>query len=316
MSERSWTEIMKTASQIASGVGALVFVYQYFQSAAQPDRQRVFLLLALVAVALLLALVGRRLLNWAISMARTAARLGKQNALLVASLIVAVGLLYLLLQRTQDRGLAAAIGGLMLAATGIALGAVRIVAVTRPSFLGLPAAPTDVWCYDFIEHFDDPSTIKSYEHSWNISVKRRAPSLGIVKPAIFEHPRSHGYTVLTYIVEQIPERVREVQLEFFTGILDEAYDEKTGQLQERSQFHTVPLNKIRFEIWVNEGLVFHETRDAVGWSEFKHIGGLVPVNNRLDVSFRTDAMGDPRWNWAVWAEPKLSESRFNSSAAG
>ncbi len=179
-----------------------------------------------------------------------------------------------------------------------------------------PALTNGPWLYEFIEHFNDPTTIKSYEASWHIQVKRKAQSLGIIKPAIFEHPRIYGRTVLTYLVEEIPGHVREVQLEFFTGILDELRNEATGQLEEVSQFHIVPGNRIRFEVWVNEGLVFPEERDTVGWSELKRVGPLVPVSNRLEVSFRTDAMGHPQWNWAAWGEPRLVEVKATSSATG
>jgi hypothetical protein len=137
--------------------------------------------------------------------------------------------------------------------------------------------------------------------------------MGEVKPAIFAHRGEHADTILTYQVENIP---GHVQLEFFTGILDIRRDEKTGQLQEVSQFHTVPGNRIRFKIWVNEGRVFEEERRAVGWSEFKQVRDLEPFNNRLVVSFRTDAMGDPRWNWAAWGEPRLVEVKPTSSVAG
>lgn len=146
MNERSAWEILKSAFEIASGVGALVFIYQYFQTADQPNRQRLFLLLGVVAVVVLLALIGQRLLNSAIFIARMAARFLQRHALLIVSLLLAAGLVYLLLQRTQDIVLAGATVLLILAATGISVGAVRLLAISRPSFLGFPApsAPTEL----------------------------------------------------------------------------------------------------------------------------------------------------------------------------
>jgi Kef-type K+ transport system membrane component KefB len=132
MSRLSWTEIVRTVFEIVSGLAALIFIYQYFQSADQPDRQRMFLLLGLVAVVVLLVFIGRGLLNWVISRARMAVRFVQQNALLVASLLLAGGLVCLLLQRTQDVVLAGATVGLVLTGTGIGVGAVRLLSMTRP----------------------------------------------------------------------------------------------------------------------------------------------------------------------------------------
>jgi len=315
----SWTEIVRTIFEIVSGLAALIFIYQYFQSAEQPDRQRVFLLLGLVAVAVLLAFIGRRLVNWALSTAKTAVRFIRQNALLVGSLLLAAGLICFLLQRTQDIVLAGAAAGLVLTTIGIAVGVVRLLAITRPQFVGLPvrveeawetpAVPKGLWSYDFIEHFNDATTRKSAEQAHHIQVMQKAQSLGIARPAIFEHPRAYGQTVLTYVVEGIPEGIQEVKLEFLTGILDVLPE-------ETSQFHKVPDNRIEFEIWVNEGRVFREVRDQVGWSEFKHVPGLRPSSGALEVSFRTDAKGNPHWNWAAWGEPKLVGVKPTSSAAG
>lgn len=250
----------------------------------------------------------------------------RENLLLVASVMIVTLLLWRLFYLSPDTALFSIVSLLVVGCMGMTVGLIRLLASTRPSFLGLPlraeesreapAVPKGLWSYDFIEYFDDPSTIKSYEEPWNIQVKRRAQSVGMVRPAIFEHPRSSGQTVLTYVIEQIPEHVGEVQLEFFTGILDELWNEATGQFEEASQFHTVAGNRIEFEIWVNEGRVFREVRDEVGWSEFKRVSGLTPFSGALEVSFRTDALGNPYWNWAAWGEARLVEVKPPSSAAG
>jgi len=295
--------------------------YEFLQGASDPERITFLSFIggcSLLFSALLgwRARLGPRLLRLAVSVSELAIRFVLQNPLFLASLAAVCVLLYLLQRQIQDLLVAGIATGLVLGIVCMALAAVRLLAITRPSSLGLlvrveerlgtPAVPKGLWHYDFIKHFNDPTTRKSYEKPEHIQVMQRALAVATVKPAIFQHPRAYGQTVLTYVVEQIPGHVGEVQLEFFTGILDKTHDETTGQ-EQVSGFHTVSGNKIEFEIWVSEGRVFREVRDEVGWSEFKRVPGLTPFSGALEVSFRTDAKGEPRWNWAVWGEPRLVE---------
>jgi len=293
--------------------------YEFSKKASSPERATLLAALAgcfLVPTVVLIwrTKVAHRLLTWAASMSRRAQGFIEEHPLFAASLAAVCLLLYLLERQIQSVAATAIATGLVIATVCLALGAGRLILTTRRSFLGLPRLPEEPWRFDFIDHFDDPSTTKSCGQPWEIQVKQEAHSVGIVKRAIFEHPPAAGKTVLTYMVEQLPHDLGELQLEFFVGVLDEGFDEKTGVLQETSRFDTVQGNRITFEIWVNEGLVFLEERDSVGWSEFKSVSPVVPIENRLIVSFRTDAMGHPEWNWAAWGEPRLTRLRAKSSA--
>jgi hypothetical protein len=291
---------------ISGGLSA----YEFSKKASSPELAMLLGAIALLFLVPTLVLVwrrkiGHRFFTWAVSICTRALRFMKQHPLFAGSLVAVCLLLYLLQRQIQDIVLTGIATGLALATICLALGAIRLLRTTRPSYLGLSFVPSEHWCYDFIEHFDDPTTTKSCQQGSQIQVEKKAQSLGIVKPAIFEHPPLSGKTALTYVIDQVPYHVHKVKLEFFSAILDEMRDETTSELIEVSRFHTVAGNRIWFEICVDEGLVFHEERASIGWSELKSVGPLVPVNNRLNVSFRTDALGHPEWNWAAWGEPRL-----------
>lgn len=292
MTGRSWTEIIKMALLVADGVAGLIFIYQFFQSAAQPDRQRVLLLLALAAVVFFLVLVGGRLLRLAIGFLR-------QNAVLTASLAAVCLLLFLLLRQIQNVVLVAIATGLVLTIVCLALGAVRLLAVTRPSLFGLAAARTDLWRYDFIDHFAEAHE-RRHKGS-DIDIHDSAMCDHQTMRAIFEHPpdQADRSTTLTYGV-MIPSRLSLIELTGFIGI-EEKRPTPEGLVRSRRTLD----NAVLFKILINDQVRFEKRKETSQWERFSIF--LAGRDDKFSVCFVTNNLGENAFNWAVWGEPQLIE---------
>lgn len=161
------------------------------------------------------------------------------------------------------------------------------------SLLDDEAAPTGdqalIWQFDFLEAF--PAARKVSTRSPKLmEIKVDLASCGMVQQlALWEHPPVLGSAVCEYTVN-IPREVDALRLRFGVGIRD-------GALMEGD-------NLCAFRLFVNGMRVWSTTKQSNEWERFvidlPSLAGQAVV-----IQFMTDGLGNPSWNWAVWAEPML-----------
>ncbi len=162
------------------------------------------------------------------------------------------------------------------------------------SLLDAEEAPTDSnqalrWQFDFVEAF--PAARKASTRAPDLmEIKVGVASCGMVQQlAIWEHPPVSGAAVCEYTV-RAPAELDALKLRFAVGIRD-------GALMEGE-------NLCAFRIVVNGVRVWSTTKQTNPWE--RHLLDLPSlVGQDLVIQFVTDALGDNRWNWAVWGEPVL-----------
>ncbi|MEZ4656727.1 MAG: hypothetical protein R2911_04075 [Caldilineaceae bacterium] len=107
--------------------------------------------------------------------------------------------------------------------------------------------------------------------------------------ALWEHPPVNGSAVCEYTV-QAPADLERLRLSFGIGIRD-------GSLMSDD-------NLCAFRIFVNGVRLWSTTKQTSTWERFVlDLPSL--AGQEIVIQFLTDALGDNRWNWAVWAEPIL-----------
>lgn len=147
------------------------------------------------------------------------------------------------------------------------------------------------WCFDFLEHFSQATAL-------GMEVKvAPATCEGITRAALWEHPPASGSARVAYLVP-IAADVRDVTLKFAIGIRD-------GSELPADRF-------VAFRVLVNGWKLWSAVKSARAWEEY-----TVPMpqlsSDLVRIEFITDGLGDNRWNWAVWAEPRL-EGRMAEDA--
>ncbi|MCX7840179.1 MAG: hypothetical protein N2559_12090 [Anaerolineae bacterium] len=139
------------------------------------------------------------------------------------------------------------------------------------------------WCFDFLEHFSQATTV-------GMEVKV-APATcgGATRIALWEHPPASGSARVAYLVP-VPAEVRAMTLKFAIGIRDGA---------------ELPSDRfVAFRVLVNGWKLWSAVKSSREWEE--HAVAMPQFNSDLArIEFITDGLGDNRWNWAVWAEPRL-----------
>ncbi len=146
-----------------------------------------------------------------------------------------------------------------------------------------------IWQYDFLEAFPG-ARLAATRTSDLMEVKVAPATCGMVQqPALWQHPPVLGGAVVEYILT-VPTSVDSLRLRFAVGIRD-------GALMEGD-------NVCAFRILVNGAKLWNTMKQASTWERFTidlpSLGG-----QEIVVQFVTDALGDNRWNWAVWGEPLL-----------
>ncbi len=145
------------------------------------------------------------------------------------------------------------------------------------------------WSFDFVEHLSTATT--SAEHSrtgMDVQVGE-ATCGGETRMAVWEHPPVKGAAIVEYQVP-VPQEVRNLRLRFATGIRD------GSQLAAG--------NIVAFRIFVDEWRIWSETQHACKWNE--HEVAMPAVSGDIArVQFVTDGLGNHKWAWAVWGEPRL-----------
>jgi hypothetical protein len=139
------------------------------------------------------------------------------------------------------------------------------------------------WCFDFLEHFPEATRL-------GMEVKvAQATCGGVTRAALWEHPPASGSARVAYLVP-IPAWVRQMTLRFAIGIRDGSA--------------LPPDRYIAFRILVNGWKLWSAVKSSRTWEE--HTVPMPQLNRDLArIEFITDGLGDNRWNWAVWGEPRL-----------
>jgi hypothetical protein len=146
-----------------------------------------------------------------------------------------------------------------------------------------------MWQYDFLEGFPAARQMSTREPDV-MEVRVGMAYCGMVQQmALWEHPPVVGSAVCEYQLH-VPAEVDSLRMRFAVGIRD-------GALMEGD-------NLCAFRIYVNGRRVWSTTKQSNDWE--RYIIDLPSLSGQdLVVQFVTDALGDSRWNWAVWAEPQL-----------
>lgn len=146
-----------------------------------------------------------------------------------------------------------------------------------------------VWHYDFLEGFPAARLVSTREP--DVMEIQVGPAMcGMVQQmALWEHPPVVGSAICEYQLD-VPAEVDHLKIRFAVGIRD-------GALMEGD-------NLCAFRIFANGRRVWSTTKQTNEWE--RYIIDLPSyAGQSLVIQFATDALGDSRWNWAVWAEPQL-----------
>lgn len=143
--------------------------------------------------------------------------------------------------------------------------------------------------YDFIEAFPVARQAGTRTDK-GMEIKIGVASCGMVQQmALWQHPPVIGSAVCEYTVP-IPAAVESLRMRFGVGIRDGAQMEGD--------------NWCAFRIYVNGARIWSTTKQTTPWERYQ-IDLPTLAGQEMVIQFMTDGLGDPRWNWAVWAEPIL-----------
>jgi hypothetical protein len=146
-----------------------------------------------------------------------------------------------------------------------------------------------VWKYDFLEAFPKARQAATRRPDL-MEIKVGPATCGMVQQnALWQHPPVTGSAVVEYQF-RVPGDIDRLRMQFGVGIRD-------GALMEGE-------NLCAFRILVNGMRLWSTTKQSTQWERY-----LIDMPNLAGqsavVQLMTDALGDARWNWAVWAEPQL-----------
>ena len=139
------------------------------------------------------------------------------------------------------------------------------------------------WSFDFVENFSD-----STRSGMEIKVAG-ATCAGVTRAALWEHPPMTGVASVGYLVP-IRTGLKQIKLNFAIGIRDGA---------------ELPADRyVAFRVLVNGWKLWSTVKNSHDWEE--HEIKMPQLSSDVArIEFITDALGDNRWNWAVWGEPCL-----------
>lgn len=143
--------------------------------------------------------------------------------------------------------------------------------------------------YDFIEAFPAARQAGTRTDK-GMEIKVGTATCGMVQQlALWQHPPVIGSAVCEYSV-RIPAEVDSLRMRFGVGIRDGAQMEGD--------------NWCAFRIYVNGARIWSTTKQTTPWERYQ-LDLPTLAGQEMVIQFMTDGLGDPRWNWAVWAEPIL-----------
>jgi len=146
-----------------------------------------------------------------------------------------------------------------------------------------------VWLYDLIEYFHQARRAATIDPKGMEIKVAPASCEGVIRPAIWQHPPVNGEAVLEYQAT-VPLEAEALKLKFAAGVRD-------GALLSED-------NQVAFRIRVNGRLLWSHLKNNSTWDEF--VIDLPTLTGQAAViQLITDALGNSRWNWAVWGEPQV-----------
>ncbi|MFN2291373.1 MAG: hypothetical protein ACK2UC_09315 [Anaerolineae bacterium] len=145
------------------------------------------------------------------------------------------------------------------------------------------------WSFDFVENFRR-ATVSADQDPAGMEVQiGEAACDGDSRMALWQHPPVRGTAVVEYQVP-VPADVQNLCLSFATGIRDGS--------------DLAPGNVVAFRIFVNDWKIWSDTQHVREWKEHELAMPTLP-GDIARVQFVTDGLGNHRWAWAAWAEPRL-----------
>ncbi len=145
------------------------------------------------------------------------------------------------------------------------------------------------WVFDLIDHFSQARQAATVD-SGGMEIKVAPASCdGVIRPAIWQHPPVKGEAVLEYQVIA-PMDVDVLKMKFAAGVRD-------GALLSDD-------NQVAFRIRVNGRLLWTHLKADATWDDFT-IDLPSMAGQTMVIQLITDALGNSRWNWAVWGEPQV-----------
>jgi len=145
------------------------------------------------------------------------------------------------------------------------------------------------WVYDLIEYFHQARRAATIDPKGMEIKVAPASCEGVIRPAIWQHPPVKGESVLEYQMKA-PLDIDVLKLKFAAGVRD-------GALLSDD-------NQVAFRVRVNGRLLWTHLKDDATWDDF--LVDLPTLSGQtMVIQLITDALGNSRWNWAVWGEPQL-----------
>lgn len=145
------------------------------------------------------------------------------------------------------------------------------------------------WGFPFIEEFHR-AVVSAERGQAGMDVQvGEAACNGEWRMALWQHPPIQGASMVEYQVP-VPANVRNLRLLFATGIRD------GSQLASG--------NIVAFRVFVNDWRIWSHTQHACRWLEHEVEMPSLP-GDVIRVQFVTDGLGNHKWAWAAWAEPRL-----------
>jgi len=166
------------------------------------------------------------------------------------------------------------------------------------------------YTYDLIEAFRRRQVAVYSTESPEGMVSRLvayAPNGKVMGSALWQHPPWKGDAILEYVVPPIDRSIAMVKLEGSYGIL-EGFLEDDGETKLcgfPGKDHE--RNTVRFEARINGCVILSDDLVAQEWRAIKHESAVIPYAGLLTVQLRTNANGDPHFNWAAWRDLRLVE---------
>ncbi len=151
---------------------------------------------------------------------------------------------------------------------------------------GLSGEP---WSFDFVEHFRQ-AVVSADPDPAGMEVQVGEASCGEeLRMALWQHPPVQGSAIIEYQVP-IPADVSDLRISFGTGIRD------GSQLAHG--------NVVAFRLFVNNWKLWSDTQQMRQWKEHEIPMPLL-AGDVARIQFVTDGLGNHRWAWSAWAEPRL-----------
>ncbi len=150
--------------------------------------------------------------------------------------------------------------------------------------------PRQGWSFDFIEHFSGAER-RAERDPAGLEVKiADATCGGDKRVALWEHPPLSGAARVGYVVA-IPGHLRDLRLKFAIGIRDGA--------------ELPPDRYVAFRVMVNDWKLWSAVKNSHRWDDYE-VALPELSSDVVRIEFITDGLGEHRWTWAVWGEPRLT----------